>query len=162
MCLVMKFDRNDKNMVCLYPKNTMWGRVINPLVPGWGTGSEKTKFTECLVWPYIGTWFSLGFWYRAEFWTPKSGRWKDLFKLLDFWLGTLIFIMTISTIFMDQNGSISRFAGVMGWQGWNYYLRVSKYLQKGLMTQPHMCVMTVHINSTYPMQQTWNPGTEHI
>ena len=43
----------------------MWG--INPLVPGWSTRPEKTRFPVCLLLPYIGTWFSSGFWYRADF-----------------------------------------------------------------------------------------------
>ena len=44
-----------------------WAWVSNTLVPGWGTGPEKTRFPEGLVLPYIGTWFSAGLSYRADF-----------------------------------------------------------------------------------------------
>lgn len=44
-----------------------WASVINPLVPGYGTGPEKTRFPECWVLPYIGVWFSSVFWYPANF-----------------------------------------------------------------------------------------------
>ena len=30
-----------------------WVRVINPLVPVWGTGPEKPEFPECIVLPHI-------------------------------------------------------------------------------------------------------------
>ena len=43
-----------------------WMRVINPLLPRWGTRPEKARFSECLVLPYIGTWLSYGDWYRAD------------------------------------------------------------------------------------------------
>jgi hypothetical protein len=46
---------------------TIWAWVINPLVPGWGTGPQKTRFPECLLLPYIGTCFSCVFWYQADF-----------------------------------------------------------------------------------------------
>ena len=57
-------------------RSNKWVWDINPLVPGWGTGAEKTRLPECLVLPHTGTWFSSVFWYRADFWSPKSGRWK--------------------------------------------------------------------------------------
>ena len=87
-----------------------------PLSTGLGTGPEKTRFPECLVLPYTGTWFSSGFWYRADFWSPKSGRWRELFTLLDFRPKKQILVMTISTISMRQNRSISIFSIWRG--GW--------------------------------------------
>jgi hypothetical protein len=54
-----------KRHLLLPQENWYWD--INPLVPGWGTGPEKTRFPECLVLPYTGTWFSSGFGYRADF-----------------------------------------------------------------------------------------------
>ena len=38
-----------------------WGWDRNPLVPGWGTGPEKTRFTKCLGfaldWNLVFFWF---------------------------------------------------------------------------------------------------------
>ena len=54
----------------------MWG--INPLVPGWSTGPEKTRFPVCLLLPYIGIWFSSGLWYRADFEVPNPAAEKNV------------------------------------------------------------------------------------
>ena len=87
----------------------IWMWVINPLVPGWGTGPETTRSLECLVLPYIWTWFSSGFWYRADFWSPRSGRWKELVTLLDFRPENRIRVLTMTTDHMHQNRTISFF-----------------------------------------------------
>ena len=91
--------------IYIYMDTYVWMWVINPLVPGWGTGPEKTRFPKCFVLPYNGTWFSSGFWYRGSFLKSRSGRQKRMVTLLDFRPEKQMFVMTKSTIFMYQNCS---------------------------------------------------------
>ena len=42
-------------------KSNTWGWVINPSVPGWGTGPEKTRFTKCLG--FARDWNLVFFWF---------------------------------------------------------------------------------------------------
>ena len=77
-----------------YCKTTKWGWDINPLVPGWGTGPEKTRFTKCLGfaldWNLVFFWFLVPGWflnseirppekivYTSRFWTGKPNCCND-------------------------------------------------------------------------------------
>ena len=119
-----------------------WGWDINPLVLGWGTGPEKTRFPKCLG-------FALDlnlvfFWILVPGWFLNSQIRRELFTLLDFGPENQIVVMTISTIFMRQNRSISffQFEGGGGRRG----QLLPIYLYKGLMAQPHIKFKY----STYP------------
>ena len=99
------YARRGSNAILVHKHFCQVAWVINPLVAGLGTRPEKPRFAECLVLPYIVTWFSSVCLVPGR--CPKSGRWKQMFTLLDVRPENHFVVMTISTISMFQNGSIS-------------------------------------------------------
>jgi hypothetical protein len=74
--------------------------------------------------------------------SPKTGRWGELFTLLDFRVENQILVITISTISMHQNCSISCLAAPGGAQAFSAHLDPPRY--------------------NYDVQSTWHdlvPGT---
>ena len=83
-----------KHLEVSHYSGCIWGWDINPLVPGWGTGPEKTRFPKCLGfaldWNLVFFWFLVPGWflnsqirpperivYTSRFWTGKPNCCND-------------------------------------------------------------------------------------